>query len=980
MHKHLLVSSSNYKKKLIPVLLKPIVANYSKVENEKSSGYVYVKSRSNTKSWPNKSLGPIAPLDPQFPLPGNIGFKKGYQANFGKSLSSTKECVSAVKALPLHREDHYLSILTQTFANVEFTNNADVVKPLIAEIPQVLLTQTPDAVSTQLHRCPQLFKFALSQYYPSLPDMLDMTTITHTFKTDHPNDLYSDDMAQERYLVAEQFIAKAIELCASLREMSYWADFINPYTATNNYNRDNGRQLIEELNALLKSKIAVSTGEVKITGQLTNAVKKEVARKLLTTFLKDKLPNQNYVKTNLIAAVLQRTLGRPSERNVQKAVFLRVPFKRELTTGQLTNAAKKEVARKLRTTFLKYKLPDQNYVKTNLIAAVLQRTSGGPSERNCFGETAVRVFGVVRPSLGPGGPAKKTGFAECRTCFRFNGCGCVIRDCSESIRWRKTFAGPPGPSEGRVTPNTLAAVSPKHSNQECNWSLYCFSRPYLAPHTTDNADTITETHPGLEQLGFEIDQLGCCRVVQKDMQSESFIDQQYFGSQTTPVGGSDITVESKIDPDDLSDVDKQYFGHESQEPHSSATYDPELLDELKSESDLSMIDKQYVEGTQSVELRSASARVKRLAMNSDALKIRKALHESVDTDFQKLTETEAVQRFLNCLVTLENDILVVNKPPRLPTQGARTSEHSVESLLPKLIQVLKRGNRNLLNSNLMLYRIGEQLKDLEIRGPEIAPQFCHRLDRNASGLLLIPLTRDQNKRLTEAFAKRLVLKQYLCVTHCPSGPKSLDGFVHLDSYLKRSSLSGRVIFKQRVPHSQAMPEKFFFNGLLTRTKLADEVNLLDPSKVASKLREMRNEANMVTHFQFLSLNNHTGLVNCSTLTGGKHQVRLHLGYGLRSPILGDNKYSHMNHLAPQRLHKKALEALNLRQSKVRHLGLHLHAWNICYPSSDNFDGKLVPGLKPFSFSSPSLFPDFHNDLHSLQLRLPQALKFLSKIR
>ncbi|KAL3308716.1 hypothetical protein Ciccas_012748, partial [Cichlidogyrus casuarinus] len=47
----------------------------------------------------------------------------------------------------------------------------------------------------------------------------------------------------------------------------------------------------------------------------------------------------------------------------------------------------------------------------------------------------------------------------------------VIRDCSESIRWRATFAGPLGPSEGRATPNTLTAVSPKHSNRGCNQSL-----------------------------------------------------------------------------------------------------------------------------------------------------------------------------------------------------------------------------------------------------------------------------------------------------------------------------------------------------------------------------------------------------------------------------------------------------------------------------------------------------------------------------
>ncbi|KAL3310982.1 hypothetical protein Ciccas_010445, partial [Cichlidogyrus casuarinus] len=47
----------------------------------------------------------------------------------------------------------------------------------------------------------------------------------------------------------------------------------------------------------------------------------------------------------------------------------------------------------------------------------------------------------------------------------FKCCGSILRDCSESIRFSETFAGPPGPSEGRATPNTLTAVSPKHSNR-----------------------------------------------------------------------------------------------------------------------------------------------------------------------------------------------------------------------------------------------------------------------------------------------------------------------------------------------------------------------------------------------------------------------------------------------------------------------------------------------------------------------------------
>lgn len=47
------------------------------------------------------------------------------------------------------------------------------------------------------------------------------------------------------------------------------------------------------------------------------------------------------------------------------------------------------------------------------------------------------------------------------------------------------------------------------------------------------------------------------------------------------------------------------------------------------------------------------------------------------------------------------------------------------------------------------------------------------------------------------------------------------------------------------------------------------------------------------------------LATCSTtslfllLSGVKHQIRVHLAYGLGCPILGDHKYSHWSKLAPQ---------------------------------------------------------------------------------
>lgn len=51
--------------------------------------------------------------------------------------------------------------------------------------------------------------------------------------------------------------------------------------------------------------------------------------------------------------------------------------------------------------------------------------------------------------------------------------------------------------------------------------------------------------------------------------------------------------------------------------------------------------------------------------------------------------------------------------------------------------------------------------------------------------------------------------------------------------------------------------------------------------------------------QVLSKANSTSLIELSPVTGVKHQLRVHLGFGLACPVLGDHKYSHLQKLAPQ---------------------------------------------------------------------------------
>ncbi|KFM60688.1 RNA pseudouridylate synthase domain-containing protein 4, partial [Stegodyphus mimosarum] len=87
----------------------------------------------------------------------------------------------------------------------------------------------------------------------------------------------------------------------------------------------------------------------------------------------------------------------------------------------------------------------------------------------------------------------------------------------------------------------------------------------------------------------------------------------------------------------------------------------------------------------------------------------------------------------------------------------------------------------------------------------------------------------------------------------------------------------------------------------------------------------------VTSYKVLSLSGNAALVEVKPETGIKHQIRVHFGFGLDCPILGDHKYSHLTKLAPQKLPSDLLQKLYVRQSKVRYIPLHIHARNIVVP-------------------------------------------------
>ena len=88
--------------------------------------------------------------------------------------------------------------------------------------------------------------------------------------------------------------------------------------------------------------------------------------------------------------------------------------------------------------------------------------------------------------------------------------------------------------------------------------------------------------------------------------------------------------------------------------------------------------------------------------------------------------------------------------------------------------------------------------------------------------------------------------------------------------------------------------------------------------------------------QVLATRDNASFLQVAMVTGRKHQIRLHLGLGLGTPILGDNKYSYSDKVGkPQKVLGDILASLKIKKSKARHLPIYLHARRV-----------MVPGILP----------------------------------
>ncbi len=145
------------------------------------------------------------------------------------------------------------------------------------------------------------------------------------------------------------------------------------------------------------------------------------------------------------------------------------------------------------------------------------------------------------------------------------------------------------------------------------------------------------------------------------------------------------------------------------------------------------------------------------------------------------------------------------------------------------------------------------------------PRLVHRLDKGTSGVLLVALNLETQRRLTRAFRQRRIRKYYLTrVVGRLDSPGAHSGTLTIDLPLRKGRKSRYRVAGARADISRTA------HGWSLRTAGRDA----HPSQ--TRIRVLQRQAD------------HT-LLLAAPLTGRTHQLRVHLAW-IGHPILGDHLY------------------------------------------------------------------------------------------
>jgi 23S rRNA pseudouridine1911/1915/1917 synthase len=150
------------------------------------------------------------------------------------------------------------------------------------------------------------------------------------------------------------------------------------------------------------------------------------------------------------------------------------------------------------------------------------------------------------------------------------------------------------------------------------------------------------------------------------------------------------------------------------------------------------------------------------------------------------------------------------------------------------------------------------------------PGIVHRLDKDTSGLMIVPRTNYAHKTFSDFFRDRLMHKTYLAVVH---GHPEKEGVI--DFPIGRNPQQRMKMYA--FPHPD---------------------DLADPSMIKGR--------HAITRYRVLEEYKESSLIEAKPVTGRTHQIRVHLA-AIGHPIIGDPVYG----LSSKKIKRHALHAAGI---------------------------------------------------------------------
>lgn len=178
------------------------------------------------------------------------------------------------------------------------------------------------------------------------------------------------------------------------------------------------------------------------------------------------------------------------------------------------------------------------------------------------------------------------------------------------------------------------------------------------------------------------------------------------------------------------------------------------------------------------------------------------------------------------------------------------------------------------------------------------PQAVHRLDRDTSGVMMVALTQDVQKRVMDNWQTLVTKRCYRALAELPRGPFPLEDEGTIDAPLAKNAAHHSYVADRRARPGKA--------GCADKAETRADMSKLHKKTDKTFKAADAHEVSAITHYRVISRGTRYALLELELETGRTNQIRAHLAYK-GCPIAGDTLYR--AHSDPD--HRMCLHACSL---------------------------------------------------------------------